>query len=311
MWQNTTTKDPSEKREQEMALYMKKLLRAIAATAVAVASTLVVPVAAQAQEPCPAVAVVAARGSGENGGGAWAPQNYGGPFWSNGREGPTLAAMFHYFESRYNWDTGGSVMNSVKVLGLDEFKYPAAAPERNITPPTDFDSAVNLFREMLLPQAALFRDSFINGTHGVLSTINDYEASSGCHPQYVLAGYSQGSVVMGGVERTLDRQGKLAGVINLGSPYNTQGTPGRIGTGLSGIGVLGWTPMRAGALSGAPRIEYCVADDPFCDLNVRKYLNGQWVDNSAHGSYFRWNSSRAADRDAAARIFASWVDARR
>ena len=290
---------------------MKKLLRGVVAAAVAVAATLVAPVAAIAQEPCPAIAVVAARGSGENGGGNWAPQNYGGPYWSNGREGPTLAAMFHYFESRYNWDTGRSLMNSVKVLGLDEHKYPAAAPERNITPPTDFDSAVNLFREMVLPQAALFRDSFVNGTHGVLSTINEYEGATGCHPQYVLAGYSQGAVVMSGVERTLDRQGRLAGVINLGNPYNTEGVPGRISTGLSGKGVLGWTPMRAGALSGVPRIEYCVADDPFCDLNVRKYINQQPVDGSAHGSYFRWNSSRAQDRDLAARIFASWVDTRR
>ena len=290
---------------------MKKLLRGIVAAAVALGSVLVAPVAVQAQEQCPALAVVAARGSGQNGGGNWTPQNYGGSFWSNGREGPTLRAMFHYFESRYNWDTGRSLMNSVKVLGLDEGKYPAAAPVEDVKPPTDINSALNIVREVVLPQAALFRDSFVNGTHGVLAQINEYEASSGCHPQYVLAGYSQGAVVTAGVERQLAQQGKLAGVINLGSPYTGKDTPGRIGTGLAGDGILAWTPLKAGKLSNAPRIEYCVKDDPFCDFNPRKYLNPQSVDYTAHGSYFQWRSSLNQDRDTAARTFASWVDARR
>ena len=293
---------------------MKKL-KGLVAAVVAAAATVVAPFTAQVAEAqtagvCPAVAVVAARGSGENGN--WIAQNYGGgPFWSNGREGPTLRAMFNYFESRYQADTGRSLMNSVQVLGLDEWKYPATAPKSFLAPPTDVESALNYARQVILPQAEMFRDSFINGTHGVNATINEYEAATGCHPQYVLAGYSQGAVVTEGVERQLAQQGKLAGVINIGSPYTSKNDPNRIGSGLTGDGVLAWTPMASNQISPAPRIEYCVADDPFCDLNPGKYINKVPVDGSAHASYFRGGSSLFQDRDLAARRFASWVDARR
>ncbi|MDY6049128.1 MAG: hypothetical protein SPI77_00910 [Corynebacterium sp.] len=288
----------------------------IAATVLTTAAAAVIPGILAAPEAsaqvCPALTVVAARGSGENYGANWAPQVYGpSPWVSNGREGPTLAGMFHYIESWYNQTYGGSVMNSVFVLGLDEYKYPAMAPDRDIKPPTNIEEGINIARELILPQAALFRDSFINGTHGILAAIDEYEAWSGCHPQYVLAGYSQGAVVTHGVERELARQGRLAGTINLGSPYTSKGDPHRIGTGLTGDGILAWTPLGSGKLSGVDRIEYCVADDPFCDMNPGKYIDRLPVDYLAHGSYFRWNSSQWQDRAAVAQRFSSWVDARR
>lgn len=128
---------------------------------------------------------------------------------------------------------GASLMNDVEVIGLEPRYYPAASPvfdTPEVAVPATLAQAVGLAAQHAVPvlQTARdvggqFRDSVNAGRVGVMQAINDDEASSGCHPEYMLTGYSQSAKVLLEHERELARRGQLAGVISLGNPNTAAG----------------------------------------------------------------------------------------
>lgn len=284
-------------------------LRAVAAIGAAVASLLSVP-AAVADERCPEVVVIAARGSGQNGGSQWEPTQYGASQWvSNGREGSTLRTFLHYADGVHQGDTGHSLFGGVQVIGVDEHAYPARFPENNFHQPNNVPEAIGEFTTKVLPQAQSFLESVSLGRAGAEGTVRAYEATTGCAPKYLLLGFSQGAAVITNLETTLAGEGRLAGAVYLGSPYTSADDPHRMGSGLSGNGMLAATPENASRLrSNDKRLEYCVQGDVWCDFNPGKVATGNVENPWGHNQYFIGDTPFPGDRDAVARRFADLIN---
>ncbi|MDU0479379.1 hypothetical protein QVA66_09015 [Staphylococcus chromogenes] len=281
----------------------------LAALASVVAGTVVTAPVAAAQEGCPAVVVVAARGSGQNGGAEWAPTQYGASPWvSNGREGSTIRSFLHYAEGVHQADTGTSLFNNVQVIGIDEHSYPANFPENDFRQPTNVSEAIEEFTGRAVPKAQSFLQSISMGRVGARVTVDGYEATTGCHPKYLLVGFSQGATVITKLETQLANEGRLAGALYMGSPYTSSSDPHRFGSGLSGNGLLanvGENRHRINANNR--RVEYCIQGDIWCDLNPGKIVNKN-VDNPwGHNQYFVGSTPFPGDRDEVARRFAHLI----
>lgn len=292
---------------------IKQLARMGAAAFVASASVLtgaaVTAPEASAQDRCPAVVLIAARGSGQNGGYEWTPTQYGASGWvSNGREGSTIRSFLHHTEAVHQRDTGDSLFTNVQVIGIDERAYPANFPENDFRQPTNIREALTEVTERAVPKAQAFLHSVTVGRVGAEATVRGYEATTGCHPKYLLVGFSQGAAVITKLESTLAREGKLAGAVYLGSPYTSANDPHRFGTGLSGNGVLSMSPSNQMRIrSNDRRIEYCVQGDVWCDFNGQKVAN-QSVDNPwGHNQYYVGNTPFPGDRDEVSRRVAHLI----
>ncbi|AKK03772.1 hypothetical protein [Corynebacterium epidermidicanis] len=294
---------------------MKKLLRAtgafLAALTSVVAGAVVSAPVAGAQERCPAVVILAARGSGQNGGYEWQQTQYGASPWvSNGREGSTIRSFLHHVEAVHQRDTGTSLMGNVQVIGIDERAYPARFPEGDFPQPNNVSEALSEFKNLVIPRAQSFVESISIGRVGSEATVRTYEATTGCRPQYLLVGFSQGATVITKLETTLAREGKLAGAVYMGSPYTRADDPHRFGSGLSGDGVLAKSVGNASRVrSNDKRLEYCVQGDVWCDFNARKVINKS-VDNPwGHNQYFVGSTPFPGDRDEVARRVAGFIHA--
>lgn len=253
---------------------------------------------AAAQDRCPAVAVVAARGSGQNS--AIYPTSYSGqsPWASNGWEGETIRAFLRHAEGRYAATHGGdSLMRDVQVLGMEPRYYPATYPDYDtpqVAIPATIAQAVGLAVQYANPvlltarrAGTEFLDSVNIGRTGVMQLINDYEASSGCHPGYVLIGYSQGAMILLEHERELARRGQLAGVVYFGNPNTAPRDPSTVGVAGGGAGgMLGLLPFNTRTAAGTPnRVNYCLPLDGVCDLS-RQTLEASQGNGGNHGRYF-------------------------
>lgn len=295
----------------------RRFIALILAAVMAVTLTLlpVSPKRAEARA-CPAVVVIAARGSGQP---AVSRTNYTGsaPWTSNGWEGETFRAFLQRSESHYRaTHNGASLMNSVEVLGLEPGYYPAFAPTYNgpvpVVPQT-LAEVVNVVGQyagpmvnMGLTAASQFLGSVGAGRVGVMRQVNDYQRATGCHPQYVLAGFSQGAMVIQDAEKELARRGQLAGVITLGNPMTAAGDPATVGVAGGGAGgLLGWMPMNSRTAAATPnRANYCLPQDGVCDASIQT-AQASRATGGNHGRYFIWNSqwdTIVFDR------FARWVD---
>ena len=295
----------------------RRALAVILAFVLAVTAT-VVPVAPKRADAraCPAVAVIAARGSGQpNSGRTSYAQS---PWVSNGWEGDHIRAFLRTSESRYRaTHNGKSLMNSVEVLGLGPEYYPAFAPEyRGTVPalPRTLAQTLNLVGIYALPllnmgvQAARdFLGSLGTGRAGVIRQIDNYQRATGCRPQYVVVGFSQGAMVMQDAEREIARRGQLAGAVYLGNPMTAPGDPATVGVAGGGAGgLVGWAPLNSKtAAATRNRANYCLPLDGVCDASLAT-LRASEASGGSHGRYFlfpsQWDNV-VADR------FGKWVDA--
>lgn len=277
------------------------------ATAVATAVTATVsPVApvkeAEAQTRCPAVAVIAARGSGQNT--QIYPTRYSGaaPWTSNGWEAETIRAFLQHAERRYAATHGGnSLMKDVEVIGLEPRYYPATFPEYDVPEvavPSTLLQALGLAVQWASPvfmtarrAANQFMDSVKIGRGGVMQMVNDYERATGCHPKYILSGYSQGAMILLEHERELARRGQLAGVVYFGNPNTAAGDWSTVGVPGGGAGgMLGMLPFNTKtAAATRNRVNYCLPLDAVCDLSVQT-LQASRPTGGNHARYFRWSS---------------------
>lgn len=295
----------------------RRALTVILAFVLAVTAT-VVPAAPKRAEAraCPAVAVIAARGSGQpNSGRTSYAQS---PWVSNGWEGDHIRAFLRTSESRYRaTHNGKSLMNSVEVLGLGPEYYPAFAPEyRGTVPalPRTLAQTLNLVGIYALPllnmgvQAARdFLGSLGTGRAGVIRQIDNYQRATGCRPQYVVVGFSQGAMVMQDAEREIARRGQLAGAVYLGNPMTAPGDPATVGVAGGGAGgLVGWAPLNSKtAAATRNRANYCLPLDGVCDASLAT-LRASEASGGSHGRYFLFPSqwdNLVADR------FGKWVDA--
>ncbi|EEI17121.1 PE-PPE domain-containing protein [Corynebacterium lipophiloflavum] len=253
---------------------------------------------ASAQQRCPAVAVIAARGSGQNT--QVIPTTYspGAAWTSNGWEGETIRAFLRHAEGRYRATHGGaSLMNDVEVIGLEPRYYPAVYPAYDtpaVVVPATIAQAVGLAVQYTVPALQMaraagtqFLDSVNAGRSGVMQAINDYEASSGCRPGYILIGFSQGAMVLLEHEKELAARGQLAGVVYLGNPNTAPGDWSTVGVGGGGAGgVLGALPFNSkSAAATSNRVTYCLPLDGICDLSIAT-LRGAEGNGGNHGRYY-------------------------
>ena len=232
-----------------------------------------------AQQTCPDTVVLAARGSDQNEeyGEYFGPQRYSEHSeLSNGYEGPNFTALFHQVEQRHP-----GTMDSVYVLALDEDAYPASM---DLPPLAEEGEDLELIEvvqravgivqqypigELLHSVAFGFVDSLRAGMSNAPKVVEDYEASTGCKPSYVVAGYSQGALVTTSVEKYLADSGRLEGALTIGNPLHK----------------YPWVMERA-ALAEGKRVDYCLDGDFVCDFSLEAASNALSTKAELHASYF-------------------------
>ncbi|KQB86929.1 cutinase family protein [Corynebacterium lowii] len=278
---------------------------------------------------CPAVTVIAARGSEQNEN--LEPTRYSpeAPWVSNGYEEENIRAFFQFSEQRYQERTGESLMKDVQVLPLDASVYPASLHVPRIAEVGEEMSALetlrrigNLLRETPAHQIAAdaargFFESVVQGTLSVDDVIRDYEAESGCHPDYVFFGYSQGAMLLSARERDINAAlgDRLRGTVYIGNPLLSWQDPSLVGDPKTGVGLLGLAPLDSRTLAATDeqhRVNYCLRDDFVCDTgweSASKALSGG---GGAHALYFLNAAENPAGATEAegqvADSFARWVD---
>lgn len=267
---------------------------------------------------CPEVTVLAARGSEQNG--ELIPTRYSdsAPWVSNGFEAQTLSDFLHLAEQRHLAGTGESLMAQVDVLALDDTVYPAALPLPALAEEGEelaLTETARRVRELLdqtpaheiAGQAAQAMVASVDsGIRGTGEVITEYEATTGCQPDYILLGYSQGAVVLTAQEQELHESGRLLGAIYLGNPLLPAGDPSTVGQGRSG-GLLGAAAERV--LPTAPihnRLNYCLAGDFVCAPTVEAAADALGDGGGAHATYFL-GGDFSADDLAVVDTFASWI----
>lgn len=221
---------------------------------------------AVAADVCPSVVTLTARGSEEDE--VYPPGPANG--YSNGYEGETLHRFLAYATAVHPdlFDPDDRT-----VLALDADHYPARFPVGEAGEDPDPATVVN--------GVGLFIDSMARGLPGGLAAVEEFEDSTGCRPDYVGLGYSQGVAALTPVQHKLAAEGRLRGSVYLGNPFHR--TPGLIG---------------GGAMAGVPVHSYCLPDDFACDTGPRSIALALRDDEGAgaHETYFR---DAAADPSAA------------
>ncbi|WP_301526495.1 cutinase family protein [Corynebacterium sp.] len=230
-------------------------------------------------QTCPDTVVLAARGSDQNEeyGEYFGPQLYSEHAEpSNGYEGPNFTALFHQVEQRYP-----GTMDRVYVLALDEKAYPAnmdlpplAEEGENIGLIELVQRAVGIVQqypihEMIHSVAFGFIDSVRSGMDNAPKVVENYEATTGCNPNYVVAGFSQGALVTTSVEKYLANTGRLEGAVTIGNPLHK----------------YPWAMERA-ALPEGKRVDYCLNGDFVCDFSLEATSDALSTKAERHASYF-------------------------
>ncbi|MFH0412485.1 cutinase family protein [Corynebacterium sp. L4756] len=235
--------------------------------------------AAPTEQECPETVVLAARGSDQNEeyGEYFGPQRYSSyAEESNGFEGPNFTALFHHVEQRHP-----GTMDNVYVLALDDQQYPAemglpplADEGEDLTPAETLQRAVAIVQEypvgdMVHTVTFGFIDSLRTGMDSAPQVVEEYEASTGCSPNYVVAGYSQGALVTTSVENYLADTGRLAGAVTIGNFLHS----------------YPWLMDRA-PLPKDKRVDYCVDGDFLCDFSLEAANDALSNKAEVHASYF-------------------------
>ena len=249
------------------------------------ASLLSAPVAsASGVEACPDTVVLVARGSDQNEeqGEYVGPQRYSerAPE-STGFEGRNFAALFHKVEQRHP-----GTMEGVYVLALDSEAYPAAmnlpplAQEgEDLSPLQLMQRAFGILQQHSLGEMAYSVtfgaiDSLRTGARNAPKVVDNYETTTGCHPRWVAAGYSQGALVATSVEGYLAETGRLHAMLTFGNPLHQ----------------VPWAKNRAG-LPGNRSVDYCLDGDFVCDFSLGAANRALATKAERHASYFLGESS--------------------
>lgn len=247
----------------------------------AAASVLSAPVASAGGgvETCPDTVVLVARGSDQNEeqGEYVGPQRYSEQApESTGFEGRNFAALFHQVEQRHP-----GAMDDVYVLALDPEAYPAAmnlpplAQEgEDLSPLQLVQRALGILQQHSLGEMAYSVtfgavDSLRTGARNAPKVVDNYEATTGCHPRWVAAGYSQGALVATSVEEHLAETGRLQAVLTIGNPLHQ----------------VPWAKNRAG-LPGNRYVDYCLDGDFVCDFSLDAANRALATKAERHASYF-------------------------
>ncbi|WP_412100285.1 cutinase family protein [Corynebacterium aurimucosum] len=252
----------------------------VAAALGAAASLLSAPVAsASGGGTCPDTVVLVARGSDQNEeqGEYIGPQRYSAKApESTGFEGRNFAALFHQVEQRHP-----GAMDGVYVLALDSEAYPAAmnlpplAQEgEDLSPLQLVQRALGILQQHSLGEMAYSVtlgaiDSLRTGARNAPRVVDNYEATTGCHPRWIAAGYSQGALVATSVEGHLAETGRLHGMLTFGNPLHQ----------------VPWAKNRAG-LPGNRYVDYCLDGDFVCDFSLESANRALATKAERHASYF-------------------------
>ncbi|MGV0870144.1 hypothetical protein [Corynebacterium kalidii] len=263
------------------------------ASPTAVAGTTPGTASAGTADTCPSVVALVARGSEEND--VYAPSPANGH--SNGYEGETLHRFLTYATAVHP-DLFGSDeptgqgpeegLGERAVLALDADHYPARFP---VGEPGEVPDPATLAGGV-----GMFIDSMAQGLPGGVRMVEQYESSTGCRPDYVGLGYSQGVAALAPVQHRLASEGRLRGAVYLGNPFHR--VPDLIG---------------GGAMSTVPVHSYCLDDDFVCDPGPRSALLAVQDDEGAgaHDSYFAGAatdpSTAGVQERAAADVFAGLI----
>lgn len=268
----------SAKQERVKSL---SLSLAIATTVLGAAASVMSAPAASAGgvETCPETVVLVARGSDQNEeqGEYVGPQRYSEQApESTGFEGRNFAALFHQVEQRHP-----GAMDGVYVLALDPEAYPAAMNLPPLAQEGEDLSPLQLVQRTLgiLQQHSLGEmaysvtlgaiDSLRTGARNAPKVVDNYEATTGCDPQWVAAGYSQGALVATSVEGYLAETGRLHAMLTFGNPLHQ----------------VPWAKNRAG-LPGNRFVDYCLDGDFVCDFSLDAANRALATKAERHASYF-------------------------
>lgn len=235
--------------------------------------------AAALEQTCPVTVVLAARGSDQNEeyGEYFGPQLYSeNSEPSNGYEGPNFTALFHQVEQRHP-----GTMDRVYVLALDDEAYPAAMGLPPLAEEGEIIGLIELVQRAVgvvqqypihdLIHAVTFGfiDSVRSGMINAPKVVENYEATTGCNPNYVIAGFSQGALVTTSVEKYLANTGRLEGAVTIGNPLHK----------------YPWVMERA-ALPKDKRVDYCLNGDFVCDFSLAAASDALSTKAEVHASYF-------------------------
>ena len=304
-------------------MFRPTTIRVIASAALAL---LLLPTSAPAHaeaagpDRCPAVAVVAARGSEQSDHLDPTVYGEGSPYISNGYEAENIRGFLQYSEQRHVDQHGTSLLADVPVLALDVNHYPAALPIPAIAEKDEELEAAEAARRVgallsATPAHVIVQDavqgllrSLRTGTTSVIPAIDNYEARTGCAPDYILIGYSQGAIVLTAQERELASQGRLAGALYLGNPLLKPGESNVVGSPHRGGGILSSLPadVLPTASESVPRLNYCVTGDFACDLTDAAAMESIGSQGGGHADYFL-DIPRTADDAYVADTFADWI----
>lgn len=237
--------------------------------------------AGTAGDTCPSTVILAGRGSEQN------HVTYpDGPLarYSNGWEGEAVSNLFTFTLAEHPeiLDDG-----TTQIIGITDEHYPARFPLPK--------SVADVTPAALVESAQLTADSVIRSFTGGQTQVDDWEATTGCRPDYITVGYSQGELPMPGVQRDLAAEGRLRGVLAFGNPLHH--VPGARGF--------------PGVPRDVPSLDYCVPDDVVCDTDVRSAFLALTDpgDAGAHADYFEdaaAGSPSAGDRRVADTL-ADWI----
>lgn len=263
---------------------------------------------------CPEVVVVAARGSEQND--DITPTRYSATapaeFSSNGYEAENIQGLLHLVEHRYSQThNGASLMESVAVLGLDAQAFPAQmylprlGEEGEELPAGELAARIaGILSSVPLPELVNrpIREAVTGINQGIDSlpgVIERFEQTSGCKPDYLYIGFSQGAVVLGSQEQLLFQQARLLGSVYVGDPTFSREQLGvqdmLVGNPTVGKGLLHQLPpnapereavMRRHALAQVPHVYYCMAGDYACDTSAETAAKSLQEQGGLHVQYF-------------------------
>lgn len=237
-----------------------------ASTSAPVHATVAQAPQSQAGDTCPAVVVVAARGNEfSHEVPSFLPD--GEVSWeSNGADNVRLSNFLSQADHRFEEQAGESLMDDVFVLGLPAEHFPADIPLPAQPEGLEILTMIPHVGQIASDIGRALWDGVTTGTVGAKTVIEDYEAETGCTPQYILLGFSLGAMVLPPQEQWLAERGQLAGAIYVGSPLQAPGKGLVVGVPWDTRGVLGHLPPPPGYPAQSDnRIYYCLTDDVVCD----------------------------------------------
>ncbi|ANE04583.1 PE-PPE domain-containing protein [Corynebacterium crudilactis] len=200
---------------------------------------------------CPAVVAVVARGSGQNMQIRPARYSEDAPWTSNGFEERNFRSFFGRLESYYQAKTGESLMKDVYVMGLNNVDYPAVFPLSS-----EGSSLLKL------------GTSVSSGRENIMSSIDRFETTTGCTPKYLLAGYSQGVLIVDGQEDALIARDQYVGTLHIANPSQDADDPSIVGHQVQTGGIASsLKPSEDNPF----KISYCLPGDIVCDRSFEQF----------------------------------------